>query len=832
MNSFSIKVKLLLAFAVLLAIITLLNALQTAYVINRCGREEAFARLSHQLTLFKEELRDLRQTKIAVILDAARDEKNLSDVAVLYAQTLKFRQQPESALARTLSLNRITSINRLQLILDSARLSSAAVYLDGELSHYITRDEVGMVRRQAGRQTLIGRRRESGQGASLLNWRAWPQASLPVMVTPQVPMVDRVTVRFEFPTEGLMEMRVMVPVRGKLRLSFLEPIVEDATIPAADTSTLAQEGRKGASQVIGIFVFSQAFDTAFLRDIAHRTGMAPAILTPDGEHSLNIIALGSSPSVLLASSAPGAIQTRTINLEGASYYQAMTACQIEGETTLILAGALSRGATLATIRQTIVSITNTAALIFLIVGIFGYIVLTRMVAPITRLTKAVSGIGLNRAQASTPAERESKLRLALGRYLEGPIASRAKDEIGALTSAFNAMAVQLYKLIGNLETQVQGRTAELEEARNQARQYLEIAGVILVAIDRDHRVTLINQKGSQVLEAAASDIIGQAWFDTFVPQSRRRDLVQSFRELAAGQGQAALSTEYPVLTRRGRQRLIAWHHVLLRDGEGQLAGILSSGEDITEQRQAEEQILRLNQDLQQRAVALETANKELEAFTYSVSHDLRAPLRHIDGFIGLLKKSVVGALDEQGRHHMEAISEAAQKMGTLIDDLLTFSRMGRRSVSLSVVNLTALVNEVIRELAPDTDGRDILWRVDDLPEVKGDAAMLRPVLTNLIANAVKFTRTREKARIEIGSLPAQDTESVIFVRDNGVGFEMAYADKLFGVFQRLHRAEEFEGTGIGLATVHRIIARLGGRTWAEGEPDQGATFFFSLPQMR
>jgi light-regulated signal transduction histidine kinase (bacteriophytochrome) len=242
----------------------------------------------------------------------------------------------------------------------------------------------------------------------------------------------------------------------------------------------------------------------------------------------------------------------------------------------------------------------------------------------------------------------------------------------------------------------------------------------------------------------------------------------------------------------------------------------------------------LNQELEQRVrdrtIQLEAANKELEAFAYSVSHDLRAPLRHIDGFMELLEKSVETALDEQSRRYMEIISDSAKKMGLLIDDLLSFSRMGRNAMSIHPLALEPLVRDVIAELEPDAADRTIDWRIGDLPTVEGDASMLRIVMGNLIANALKYTRPRQQARIEIGSQPEQDYESVIFVRDNGVGFDMTYAHKLFGVFQRLHRADEFEGTGIGLANVRRIIDRHGGRTWAEGEVNQGAVFYFSLPK--
>ena len=249
-----------------------------------------------------------------------------------------------------------------------------------------------------------------------------------------------------------------------------------------------------------------------------------------------------------------------------------------------------------------------------------------------------------------------------------------------------------------------------------------------------------------------------------------------------------------------------------------------------ELRLARDELRKLNADLERRAIELEASNKELEAFAYSTSHDLRAPLRHMAGYSELLQKHAFSSLDEKGRRYVAMLLESAKRMGDLIDDLLAFSRIGRAETHNTLVSLEQVVREVQREVERDTDGRDIVWRVGALPSMHGDRAMVRLALVNLISNAVKFTRTRPRAEIEIGSADGNQDEIVVFVRDNGVGFDMKYVNKLFGVFQRLHGPEAFEGTGIGLATVQRIVARHGGRVWAEGVVDGGASFYFSVPK--
>jgi len=280
----------------------------------------------------------------------------------------------------------------------------------------------------------------------------------------------------------------------------------------------------------------------------------------------------------------------------------------------------------------------------------------------------------------------------------------------------------------------------------------------------------------------------------------------------------------------GSEVVVASRWSLRRNELNQPAVVMETNNDITDRKRREDEIRGLNQQLAHRSTELEAKNKELEAFAYSISHDLRAPLRHMSGYAELLQKRASAALDEKSQRYMLMIQESAKRMGNLIDDLLAFSRIGRTETQKSLVNLEQLVKEALSEVRQETEGRNIVWNIGALPDFYGDRSMLRLVFVNLLSNAVKFTRTRSEAKIEIGCDEARHDEVVVFVRDNGVGFDMKYVNKLFGVFQRLHASQTFEGTGIGLATVQRIVQRHGGKVWAEGLVDEGATFYFSAPK--
>jgi PAS domain S-box-containing protein len=364
--------------------------------------------------------------------------------------------------------------------------------------------------------------------------------------------------------------------------------------------------------------------------------------------------------------------------------------------------------------------------------------------------------------------------------------------------------------------------------RTQQASLLNLTHDSIFVRNMDFVITYWNLGAQELYGWAAEDAIGKhsnQLLQTMFP-APTEDIHAELLRTGRWEGELKRTTA------QGTPVVVAARYALRRDEQARLVAILETSNDITERKRREEEIQRLNQELAKRSTELEAINKELEAFAYSVSHDLRAPLRHMAGFTELLQKKISSVVDEKSNHYIMMMLESAKRMGNLIDDLLAFSRIGRAETQKTQVNLDQVVKEVLTEVRQETEGRKIVWKIGALPDFYGDRSMLRLVLVNLISNAIKFTHTRTQAEIEIGCADGNEDDFVIFVRDNGVGFDMRYANRLFGVFQRLHQASEFEGTGIGLATVQRIIHRHGGKVWAEGVVDSGATFYFSAPKPR
>jgi PAS domain S-box-containing protein len=420
-----------------------------------------------------------------------------------------------------------------------------------------------------------------------------------------------------------------------------------------------------------------------------------------------------------------------------------------------------------------------------------------------------------RAFVSGVTRRIDRLRaeagqLARGEPLDPPYG--AADELGDLTHSIHDAARLLRARDG--EAREHSRTLadvnqQLELARQELDQFFSLSLDLLGIAGVDGRFKRVNAAWERALGWTAAELTSGPYLDFVHPDDREATAAHT-AGLARGEVTVRFENRYRATD--GSYRWLSWSAVAVME-RGLIYVI---GRDVTEQKS--------------HSAELAAVNEELEAFSYSVSHDLRAPLRHVTGFASLLQRSAGDRLGEKDARHLRTIVDAAGRMGQLIDDLLAFSRAGRTHIERTRVSLAAVVRDAQADvMRPDVGAPAIAWTVHPLPEVNGDPGLLRQVFVNLLSNAAKYSSTRRCPAVEVGVQSSATEETVIYVRDNGVGFDMAYAGKLFGVFQRLHSSEAFEGTGIGLANVRRIVHRHGGRVWAEGAVDAGATFYFSLP---
>jgi PAS domain S-box-containing protein len=412
---------------------------------------------------------------------------------------------------------------------------------------------------------------------------------------------------------------------------------------------------------------------------------------------------------------------------------------------------------------------------------------------------------------------------------EGELVHHRRNGVGLIVSSRWALQSDT---MGNPSRilEINRDITERKAQENKFRNLLESAPDGMVIVNRAGQIQLVNAQTERLFGYSRKEMIGEP-IEMLVPErfharhaGHRAEYADApnARPMGAGlglYGRRKDGTEFPVEISLSP----------IETGEG----VLISGaiRDITERQRFDQRIRDLNGQLKGRVAELASINKELESFSYSVSHDLRTPLRHIDGFSRILQEECAADISEEGRRYLEKILEAANHMGHLIDDLLALARIGRKELSRKKVSLSGLAGEAVASLSSDSSKRQVAWQIDPLPERECDPGLLSVVFSNLLSNAAKFTKNQPHAAIHVGTID-KDGRQAFFVQDNGVGFDPKYADKLFGVFQRLHSQDEFEGTGIGLATVQRIIHRHGGRIWAESQPGRGATFFFTLDDDR
>ena len=387
-------------------------------------------------------------------------------------------------------------------------------------------------------------------------------------------------------------------------------------------------------------------------------------------------------------------------------------------------------------------------------------------------------------------------------------------------------------LLGISEDITERKWTEDALKKSEERLRLEVARMPIgyILLDKDFRVVSWNPAAENIFGFTFDEAKGRQPSELIVPPELQPQVDDIWRRLLAGDESAYSVNENQ--TKDGRTILCSWTNTPLKQPDGTILGVIAMVQDVTESKKAEEEIKMLNRELEQRVIKrtadLEAANKELEAFSYSVSHDLRAPLRAIDGFTHILQEDYANKLDDEAKRLLNVVRENANRMGQLIDDILQFSRTGRLEIALSRIDMEKIAREVFAELHASIAGSNLQLDIEHIPPARGDSALMRQVFVNLLSNAIKFSRGKETPKIQVGAT-VKDDEVIYYVKDNGAGFDMQYADKLFGVFQRLHSVNEFEGTGIGLSIVKRIITRHGGRVWAEGKVNEGATIYFALP---
>ncbi len=533
----------------------------------------------------------------------------------------------------------------------------------------------------------------------------------------------------------------------------------------------------------------------------------------------------AAPGFVAASRNADAGSYETISVEGIPIRAAFTKSSLSGWTTSLGSDVAALDAPL---RHSLWLFCGGGGLLLLVAAAFCIYYGRDFVQSMTTLRDMAQSLG-----------RGAQVAPRYFRLLEPQIVA---DQLCAAAATLNRQTAEREALVATLEQRVQERTQQLhdsaakaEHLASYARSLLEASLDPLVTISLEGKITDVNKATELATELPRDLLIGTDFAEYCTDPEKAREGYQQV--LASG-----FVTHYPLVLRGASGTLmeVMYNASIYRDEDGEVAGIFAAARDVTWRRQAEAEIRRYQEGLEEQVKErtarlikanheLEATNKELEAFSYSVSHDLRTPLRAIDGFARMLLAEHASSLDQEGHRLLKVVRDNTLKMSHLIDDILAFSRIGRTTLSQVEVDMEAVARTVYKDLEAARAGRSIEFRLGSLPKAHADPGMMERIFTNLLDNAIKYSAPTANAIIEVNG-KIENGEAVYVVRDNGVGFDMRFVGKLFGVFQRLHRPSEFSGTGIGLSIAKRIVTRHGGRVWAEGKLDHGATVGFSLPQ--
>ena len=831
---FGVKQKILLVLIGVLALTTALAALFASYVTNRQNEQTAFAELNRDLLTWREDLHTSITRLREVALATMSDDVILNQLGELVMLDInlnemsKIRESREAA--RTLAYAKTVSLNRLHLALRTGGFTSIAVYTGtGQLSHYVSATEAGMlIRRATGKPVWVQASADAHGNLPFQSWPAWRESKFPSMLTPPAHL-EGPTVSFDYPTPHQVWIGIVIPIQGISEDIALE-VVEGATLKYVSDLSIARphEPREGVTasakpSTVAVLMFQKRIDRATLEQVANKTGKQPALFSADGRHR-QLLTPDDAAASHLWDVQPGmqfGINQRTVTTRAGSFYQALLPWQFEGESRLILGLASSRAGTLQNIRQTVASIVVVATSVLLLSISFGIFWVNRFIDPIVALTAAAKKIERQSRLESGARSRDDSSVEALRQ-----IAHKAPDEVGDLAQAFDAMITELRQSFETLEQRVQDRTAELRQQTRYLRTLIDTLPLLAWLKDTRSPYLAVNQATADATGRTVEDIVGESDLDLWP-----RELAELYRadDREVMTTRQRKTVEEPLVGVKGTIWIETYKAPVI-DEDGTLLGTAGAARDISERKAAEA--------ARERALAEADRLAELRSeFLAQMSHELRTPLNAILGYAQILQRDE--RLTDRQARGLATIQESGHHLLTLINDILDLSRIGAAKLELypADVNLEAFLRTVSDIIRVKADEKSLLFTYEgsaDLPRaVRVDDKRLRQVLLNLLGNAVKFTDNGQIVlRVQRDESVSHDGPMVRLrfeVEDTGIGMTEEQAQRIFHPFEQVADVERRRGgAGLGLAISQQLVRLMGANIHVESELGKGSVFGFEL----